>query len=262
MNLGLLGAGHIAQALAEGWSRPGLQGAPQLLFYDVVAERAEGLAAVTGGAAAGSAAELVRRSHIVLVAVRPQHVENLLREIAPDLGGRPLVSVAAGVPLARLQAGLPAGSAVARVMPNGAAALGLGVFLLVGGTLGAEQREALEELLALAGTVVPLQEYLFDAATAVAGCMPGLLAAVVLRFAVAATNQGIAPDDAQRLAIEGVHGAAALIAREGDPAAVIRAAATPGGMTAAGVEALEAAGLPAAVDAAVRAATARAKELA
>jgi len=65
-----------------------------------------------------------------------------------------------------------------------------------------------------------------------------------------------------RLAVAGVHGAAALIAREGDPAAVTAAAATPGGMTAAGIEALEDHRVAAAVRAAIAAATARAAELA
>ena len=261
MNVGLIGAGHIAHALAEGWSRPDVPRPPSLVFFDVDAAKARELAAATGGKAAASAAELVAEADPVIVAVRPQHVEGVLQGIGVALGERPVVSLAAGVTLARLQAALPAGARVARVMPNVAAALGLGVFLFVPGTLGPRVVEV-DDLFALAGEVVEVDEALFDAATAVAGCMPGIIAQLVEAFAAAGVAHGLAEDVAVRLSIAGVHGAAAIVAREGDPAAVLAAAATPGGMTAAAVEALEERELALAVDTAVAAAIARAKELA
>ena len=261
MIVGLIGAGHIAHALAEGWSRPGLSGAPQLLFHDVDAVRAADLAASCGGAVAADLAGLVTAADLVLVAVRPQHVGAVLAAVAPLLGERPLISVAAGVTLERLCAGLAPGARVARVMPNIAAALGLGTFLLVPGTLGPHLAQV-ERLFGLAGEVVEVDEGLFDAATAISGCMPGVLARLVSAFADAGHEHGLATDVAVRLAVSGVHGAAALIAREGDPAAVVTATATPGGMTAAAIDALEERELHLVVHAAVAAATARAKELA
>jgi len=261
MIAGFIGAGHIAHALAEGWSRPGLAGAPQLLFYDVDAARAAELAAASGGAAAADLAGLVASAGLVLVAVRPQHVEAVLADVAPILGEKPLISVAAGVTLERLRAGLAPGARVARVMPNIAAALGLGTFLLVPGTLGPHVAEA-ERLFGLAGEVVEVDEGLFDAATAVAGCMPGMLARLVGAFADAGREHGIDAEVAVRLAVSGVHGAAAIIARSGDPDAVVTATATPGGMTAAAIDALEERELHLVVRAAVAAAIARAKELA
>ena len=135
MNVGLIGAGHIARALAEGWSRPDVPGPPSLIFFDVDAAKARELAAATGSAAA-TAAELVAEADLVIVAVRPQHVEGVLQDIGAALGERPVVSVAAGVTLARLQAALPTATRVARVMPNVAAALGQGLFMLVPWTLG------------------------------------------------------------------------------------------------------------------------------
>ena len=261
MNVGLIGAGHIARALAEGWSRPDDPGPPSLIFCDVDAAKAGELAAATGGAAAATPTALVAASDLVIVAVRPQHVEAVLLDIGASLGERPVVSVAAGVSLARLQASLPAGARVARVMPNVAAALGQGLFILVPGTLGQRGVEV-EDLFALAGDVVEVEEALFDAATAVAGCMPGIIAYLVEAFAAAGVAHGLAEDVAVKLAVSGVHGAAAIVARAGDPAAVLTAAATPGGMTAAAVETLEARGLALTVDHAVAAAIVRAKELA
>jgi pyrroline-5-carboxylate reductase len=261
MNVGFIGAGHIAHALAEGWSRPGIAGPPALAFFDVVAEKAGELAALTNGTAASSMAELVAAADLVIVAVRPEHVEGLLHEIGSALGDRPLVSVAAGVSQARLLAALPVGSRATRVMPNVAAALGLGVFLMVSGSLG-RQVSTVTGLFEQAGVVVQIDEDLFDAATAVAGCMPGMLAQVVIAFATAAEDAGVPPDVAVRLAIGGVHGAAALIARQGDPVAVASATATPGGMTAAAIAALEERDLAAVLAAAVHAAAVRARELA
>ncbi|MFA4965107.1 MAG: pyrroline-5-carboxylate reductase dimerization domain-containing protein [Thermoleophilia bacterium] len=261
MIVGLIGAGHIAQALAEGWSRSGLTAAPRLRFYDVDSEKAASLAARCGGEAAASLAGLVAPCDLIVVAVRPQHVDGVLLSLAPLIEERVVVSVAAGVTMDRLLGSLPARSRVARVMPNIPAALGLGVFLLVPGTVG-PARQDVESLFALAGEVVALEEELFDAATAVAGCMAGMLARFVEAFTAAAEAHGVPADTAARLAMGGVHGAAALIAREGDAAAVSAAAATPGGMTEAAITALDARGLAAAVAAAVDAATARAKDLA
>ena len=261
MNVGLIGCGHIARALAEGWSRGGLNDAPALAFYDVDGARAERLAAASGGRAVPTAAALVAAVDVVVLAVRPQHVAGVLDHIGARLGARVLVSVAAGVSLPRLQDALPPGVKVARVMPNVAAALGLGVFLLVPGSLG-EREPEVTRLFALAGEVVEIGEDAFDAATSVAGCMPGMLAYLVSAFAAAGRDSGVPADVSVRLAVAGVHGAAALIAREGDPAAVAAAAATPGGMTAAGIEALEDHHVAAALQAAVVAATARAAELA
>ena len=261
MRVGIVGAGHIARALGQGWSRPGLTGPPSLTYLDVSPEAAEQTAALTGASVAGSLAELVEGADVVIVAVRPQHVAGVLAETAPLLGSRALVSVAAGVALDVLHGALPAHARVARVMPNVAAALGLGVFLFVPGTLG-ELVGDVEALFALAGEVVVLDEVHFDSATAVAGCMPGILAMLVRDFARAAVRRGLDEDVARRLAIAGVHGAAAVIAREGDPDAVITSAATPGGMTAAAITAFEERDIAEAVALAVHAAAERAKELA
>jgi len=190
MDVGFIGAGHIARALGQGWSRPGLEDAPGLRYFDVSRSAAEATAQAMGADVAPDLLGLVERSELVIVAVRPQQVQDVLTETAPLLGPRALVSVAAGVPLADLRAALPDGARVGRVMPNVAAALGLGVFLFVPGTLG-PRAAAVEELFARAGEVVALDEGDFDAATAVAGCMPGVLAALVRDLARADRQQRI-----------------------------------------------------------------------
>ena len=260
MRVGFIGAGHIARALGRGWSRSGLAEPPQLVFCDVSAEAATRAAAETGATLAATLTGLIDATDVVVVAVRPQHVAGVLAEAASLLGSRPLVSVAAGVSLEELRGALRADALVGRVMPNVAAALGLGVFLFVPGSLG-DRRAEIEALFALSGEVVPVAEADFDTATAVAGCMPGILAMVVRDFARAGAARGLDEDVARRLAIAGVHGAAAVVASEGDPDAVIASAATPGGMTAAAIAALEERDIADAIALAVHAAAERAKIL-
>ena len=263
MNVGLLGAGHIARALAEGWSLPGERsGKPErLTCFDVAPDRAAALASDTGGTAADNVAGLVAASDLVVVAVRPPQVEEVLAEVGPQLDSRALVSVAAGVPLRRLQAGLPGGARVGRVMPNVAAALGLGVFLFVPGSL-AGAREAVADLFSCAGTLVELDEAHLDLASAISSCMPGYLARLGEEFAAAGVAGGLSPAAAQTVALASMHGAAAAVAAAGEPSATVAAAATPGGMTAAGIAAFDAHDIRGAVAAAVNAAASQAARLA
>ena len=260
-NIGFIGAGHIANAMARGWCRANREDAPALRYYDVAAGQAAKVAAATGGTACDSLAEVISGSDLVVVAVRPRDVDAVLADVGPLLGDRGLVSVAAGVTLERLRAALPDGAKVGRVMPNTAAELGLGVFLFVPGTLGDRAADA-ERVLGLMGAVVELDESLFDVATAVSGCMPGFMAAFVEAFAKAGRRGGLDDDTARRLSVAAAHGAAALVEEVGDYTSVMIATATPGGMTAAGLAQLRDGHLAAAVEAAVEAATARAKELA
>ncbi len=261
MNVGIIGAGHIAHALAESWARPGINDAPGLVLCDVVPEKAEELAAAVGGSVAATIGELVASSDLVVVAVRPQHVAGVLRELGPSLGERNLISVAAGVPTDRLLADLPAGAHAGRVMPTVSLAIGVGVAVAVPGTLTADGWAQVQRLFSLGGALVTMEERLFDVATAVSGCMPGMLATIIESFADAAVAQGVDAETARVLAREGVHGAAAVIAQNGDPAAVRTAVATPGGVTAAAVEALEGAGIHDVLREAIDAGTARAKAL-
>lgn len=221
--------------------------------------RARSLAADFDARACGSVAELAAGCDAVVLAMRPPDVASALAEVASVLEGRPLLSLAAAVPLDDLRAGLLPGARVARVMPNVAAAIGCGVFLLSAGTLTASQADEVRNLFSLAGTVVDVPEGLFDPATAVAGCGPGFAALFIEALAEAGVEAGLDETMARELAVAGVAGAAALVARDGDPVGVREAIATPGGMTAEGIDVLESRGMRAALAAAVAAAVERAR---
>jgi pyrroline-5-carboxylate reductase len=184
-----------------------------------------------------------------------------LTALAPSLGDRPVVSLAAGLRVSALQRQLPQGAAIGRIMPNVNVALGRGALLFAAGSLG-EHAEAVHDVFALVGEVVPIDEDLFNAATAVAGSGPGFVALFIEALETAGVEAGLPALAARTLAQAVFAGTGLLVEEGGDAAAVKRGVCTPGGMTAAGVTALEERAVPAAIAAAVRAAIARAAELA
>jgi len=261
MRVALLGAGHIAGALAEGWSRPEISedDRPRLLVYDPAADRAQHLCRFGAVSAVDAPATAVEAADVVVLAMRPPDVLAAVSSIADSVGTRAVVSVAAFVTIEDLCAALPAGAQVGRVMPSVGAAVGRAAFPMVTGTLAAATAEV-AELFGLLGPVVPVQEELFDVATAVASCGPGFAAYLLDALASGGVALGLDAETARQLAAAAMEGAAGLVARGDDPEAVWRAVAVPGGMTAAGVEALQEGGTRDALIAAVNAAVARARE--
>jgi len=263
MNVGLLGSGHIARALSAGWSRQVIAASRcrRLLFFDIVPEAAAEAAGGCGGTVVATATGLVSASDVVVLAVRPPDVRDALASVRDTLGRRPLVSLAAGVVLADLLAALPAGARVGRLMPNVAAAVGAGVFLLADGSLGASLR-TVRSLFAEIGEVVEIDESSFDAATAISGCGPGFVALFMEALESAGVDAGLEPAAARALCAGAFAGTAELVRSGRAPAAVREAICSPGGMTAAGIRSLERAGVGDAIAAAVAAAVRRAGELA
>lgn len=263
MDVGLLGSGRIARALAQGWSRPQIAARerPSLHFYDLVERSAADLARECGGEAAASATDLVVAVRMVVLAVRPPDVAAALAGVRSHLQGKLVVSLAAGIPVATLVASLPAQTRVGRIMPNVAVAVGKGVLLLAPGTLG-DDVGGVEEAFGLVGEVVTVDEALFDAATALSGCGPGFAALFLAALEKGGRAAGLDAGTAHRLAAGAVAGAAALGELEPDPEAIVRAVCSPGGMTAAGIAVLEDGRVPQSVVAAVLAAVGQASRLA
>ena len=239
MIIGFVGSGSMAAAMARGWEGE----FERMLFSDSGSGRARALAAELEGEAVSNE-EIARRADLVLLAVKP----NKLEEVAPQLeGAREVVSVLAAVPLERLQAAFPGAEHVLRVMPNVGVEVRKGV-LCVAGSASQEVRRHLAGL----GHVVELPEGDFDAATAVMGCSPAYLALAVEAIADAGAADGLDPDLARELVVETAVGTAELLRRH-PPAAVRKAVASPGGSTEKGLEALEREGAREAFEAAVQA---------
>jgi pyrroline-5-carboxylate reductase len=238
VKLGFIGAGNMASGMARGLAKAkGEPGAPEsMLFADAAPERAQELAAEVGGEALDSNREVAEAADVVLLAVKP----NVLDEVAEDLveAGTPVISILAGTPLERLQQALP-GIDLVRVMPNLGAQLRQGVMCVAHpADLGEEPRRQALELLGLVGEVIELDEDLIDAATALMGCSPGYLALMAEVLVQEGVKEGLSEDQALRMVARSMAATGGLLELH-DPAALQKAVASPGGMTEAGLNALE-----------------------
>lgn len=214
-----------------------------MLFSDSGSGRAQALAEELGGEVVSNE-EIARRADLVVLAVKP----NKLEEVAPDLAGaKEVVSVLAVTTLEQLRGALPGSEHVLRVMPNVGVEVRRGV-LCVAGSASEEVREKL----GLLGRVVEIAEEDFDGATAVMGCAPAYLALAVEAIAEAGAADGLDPDLSRELVVETAVGTAELLRRH-HPVELREAVASPGGSTEAGLEALEREGARRAFEAAVEA---------
>jgi pyrroline-5-carboxylate reductase len=233
MQVGFIGSGNMATALARGWAEPAL-------FTDAGSGRAAALAAELGGEAVASNRELAERAEVVVIAHKPPQLAAVAGEVAD--AARIVVSLLARTPQADVQAAYPA-AAVFRVEPNTPVEVRRGVCALAAGTPGAE-RTRVRELFARVGTVVEVPEHLMGVAGACSGVGPAYWALLVEGWVDAAVRHGMPAALAATLVTETMGGSAALLAeRGGDTLGLRRAVASPGGTTARGLAALERGGV-------------------
>ena len=206
--------------------------------------------------------ELAEASDLVIVAVKPWDVEEVMREMAPAFEGneKAVASVAAGVTIERISKNLPEGTAVLRVMPNVCASVGLGSAVVTANEPGRATLPTVTDIFRHVGEVQELPERLFDAATALHGSGPAYVALFADALIQAGVREGIPRDVARRLVIGTINGTSVLL-KERSAHQVRDEVMTPGGTTAAAFVAMEKAGFVAAVYDGVEAATQRARSL-
>jgi len=252
MKVGFVGAGNMGGGLARGWAiARGEPGAPEaMLVADADEAKARELADEVGGEAVVGNLPLADNSDLVVLAVKP----NILDRVAPDLieAGTPVLSILAGTSLKTLHEALP-GIDLVRVMPNLGAQLRQGVFCVVfpEGTDDA-RRKAITELLGVLGEVIEIEEELIDAATAIMGCSPGYLALMAEVLLEAGVEEGLTEEQTMRMLAKAMSATGGLLELH-HPAALKEAVASPGGMTEAGLDALQEHEIHAALKAAVEA---------
>jgi pyrroline-5-carboxylate reductase len=260
----ILGAGKIGEALLAGMLRHGTA-ADDVVICERVPERAAELAARYGVRQVDDPAGAVRSAQVVVLAVKPGDVSTVAGLIGPALPAEALVlSVAAGVPAATIEAALPPGTPVVRAMPNTPMLVGQAMSAIAAGSAAAlEHLDRAEELLATVGRVVRVPEAQIDAVTAVSGSGPAYLYLVVEAMIDAGVLLGLARPLATELAVQTALGAATMLRETGEHPALLRDAVTsPGGTTAAALRELEDAGLRAAFYDALEAGRDRARDLA
>lgn len=263
----LAGAGNMGSALLAGWLDGGLDPARLLVQDPAPQPRVKAELDARGIGVQAQIAALPQPPAVLLVAVKPQTMDEVLPQLARLVGANTLViSIAAGRRIAGLAAHLPQGTAVVRAMPNTPASVGRGITVAVGNAhVTAAQRETCDRLLRAVGEVAWVaDEGLMDAVTAVSGSGPAYVFHLAECLAEAGVKAGLAPELARQLARWTVTGAGELLRHSDQDAATLRRNVTsPGGTTAAALEVLTAeGGLPELMHKAVEAATRRSRELA
>jgi pyrroline-5-carboxylate reductase len=196
-----------------------------------------------------------------VIAVKPGDVP-AATAAAVAAGARRVLSIAAGVPIATLEAAAGAGVAVVRAMPNTPALVGQGASAIAGGrAVGEDDLVWAEAILGAVGTVERVTETQLDAITALTGSGPAYVFLVAEALIDAAVLAGLPRPLASRLTTQLLVGSSALLAERGDAAALRAMVTSPGGTTAAGLHALEERAVRAAFAEAVAAAAARSREL-
>lgn len=253
----------MAAALAAGFIRAGLVSADRIVGYDPVAASADAFVAATGGRKVAGNREVAAQSDVVFLAVKPQQMAAVMQELRGHAGGKLLVSVAAGITLKTLAAGVGDGPRLIRVMPNTPCLVGDGASAFALGP-GATDADAalLESLLRAVGVVYRVDEKLLDAVTGLSGSGPAFVYLMIEALSDGGVRMGLPRETALGLAAATMRGAASMVLQTGEhPGRLKDQVTSPGGTTIAGLQALEAGAVRGDIIAAVEAATLRSIEL-
>jgi pyrroline-5-carboxylate reductase len=264
LKIGFLGAGKMATALASGFINTQLVGAKQIFAADPFAAARKQFSAATGAKTFSANLDVAQAATVLILATKPDQAAAALAEISSVFTkNHLLISIAAGVTLAKLENNLPAGARVIRVMPNTPALVGAGASgFATGKNATAADGELAKKLLSAVGVALPVQESWLDAVTGLSGSGP----AYVYQFIEALSDGGVAAglprDIATQLAAQTVLGGAKMVLETGQhPGALKDQVTSPGGTTIEGIHELEKGKLRATVMSAVRAATEKSKKL-
>ena len=262
--VGFVGAGQMATALARGWAAAGLIDPAKCLASATRPATRAAFTAATGIPATADNAAVLAAAEVVVLAVKPAQFGPVCRGLRIAVWPQhKLISVAAGVSLARLREWLGESAKIVRVMPNTPSLVGAGAAgVAAGPDLPAADLDLVVKLFAAVGRAVVVPETQLDAVTGVSGCGPAFVFLLIEALADGGVRAGLPRAVALELAAQTVVGAGRMAQAAGThPAALKDAVCSPGGATIAGVFALEQAGFRGAVMAAVAASAARSAEL-
>ena len=262
--IAFLGGGNMAEALIKGLLAAGVVTADRMIVNDVSAERLEHLQKAYGVTVQKSQKEAASAADIILLCVKPQIIDVVLAKNAQVIDASKLViSIAAGVTVARIEKVLSGGPRVVRVMPNTPALVLAGAAGIAPGTKASPEDLAVtQQIFGAVGRAVMVDEKLMDAVTGLSGSGPAYVFTIIDALADAGVKQGIARPLALELAAQTVLGAAKMVLETGEHPGKLRDMVTsPGGTTIEGLHMLEKGKLRATLMNAVEAATMRSKEL-
>lgn len=262
--LGFIGGGVMGEALLSRLLNQHIFEADAIIVSDPQSERRSYLTNTYGVRVTEDNRQVVEKASIVLLAIKPQILDKVAPELAKAGANSPrlLLSILAGVTLAKLQNYFPEWPLV-RAMPNTPATVGAGVTAITAGTYtNADNLALAQRIFSSVGSVVEVPESLMDAVTGLSGSGPGYVSIVIEALADGGVAAGLPRATALQLALQTVRGTAELLIQSGlHPAQLKDQVTSPGGTTITGIASLEASGLRSALIEAVRAASARSREL-
>jgi pyrroline-5-carboxylate reductase len=264
MKIAFIGGGNMGEAMLAAVLEDGLAKPEAIWVSDVSPARRRALVQRYGVAAMAGNLEAISGKEIVVLAVKPQNLAEVLAELKGHLEpGQVVLSIIAGTRIDTLSKGLKHG-AIARAMPNTPAQVGQGMTVWTATPeVTGEQRGLVGAILGAMGAEIYVDdEKYIDMATAVSGSGPAYFFLMIEALVGAAVEIGLPRDMAQRLAVQTMLGAGHLIQQSGqEPAELRRRVTSPGGTTARAIEQLEKGQFAALVKRAVQAAYDRAREL-
>jgi pyrroline-5-carboxylate reductase len=262
--IGFIGAGNMAEALIRGLVHGHHIPAGRITASGPRRERLEKLATSYGIATTGDNRVIARSAGVVVLSVKPQILDKVLREIGDQLQpGTLVVSVAAGVGTEAIESTVTQGVRVVRAMPNTPALVGAGATAIAAGKHAGEADLATAKAMFDAvGITVVLDETHLDAVTGLSGSGPAYIFLILEALSDAGVKVGLSRRNAQLLAAQTVMGSAKMLLETDEHVGRLKDMVTsPGGTAIAGLHTLEQGGLRTTLINAVETATKRAKEL-
>jgi pyrroline-5-carboxylate reductase len=262
--IAFIGAGNMAEALIRGLLGGKTVTPEQIVTMDVNAERREYVSKTFGIAAGADNAAAAKVADIIVLAVKPQQMNAVLKDLKLEISDLKLiVSIAAGVTTQRIEEALGGKPRVVRVMPNTPALIGAGAAGVARGRFATEEDVATtEQILSSVGICARVDESLMDAVTALSGSGPAYVFYAAEAMIEAGVAAGLSRELAKKLAVQTIWGAGTLLAATGEePAALRQKVTSPGGTTEAALKVMTERKLKEIFSEAIQAAARRSKEL-
>lgn len=263
-SIGFIGAGQMATALAKGLISSNFTTAENVIACDPFPIACEQFEKTTGAKTIDSHSTLLQQAEIIILAVKPQVMADVLKEVSQEVMSKHLViSIAAGVSIETISNLLEGKPRIIRVMPNTPALIGCGAAAFsLGATANAEDAKLVHSLLSTVGMAVEVPEKLLDAVTGLSGSGPAYVYQIIEALSDGGVQAGLPRNIATQLAAQTVMGAAKMVLETGEHPGLLKDQVTsPGGTTIAGIHQLELGGLRGCLMNAVQASAKRSAEL-
>ena len=263
--IGMIGTGNMGSAILRGIVEADYVKAAQLTVFDVSRRKLKEIEEdIPGLKVARDCLDVAESADLIILAVKPLYVQEVLDEIHPALQGKAILSIAAGWTVSMLSTALRnTGATWMRVMPNTPALVGEGMTALCDDTtFSQEDFDFAKGIFDAVGKTRVLPERLLAGVTAISGSSPAYVYMMIEAMADAGVREGLPRTYAYEMAAQSVLGSALMVLSSGThPAALKDAVCSPGGTTIEAVAALEKAGFRSAIMDAMKACADKSREM-